>query len=61
MKLFVDANVLFTAAHNPNGKAALIIELGREGNWSLATSSYAWLEASRNLERNAPIRWPGWA
>ena len=24
MRLFLDANVLFTAAHNPNGKAALV-------------------------------------
>ena len=25
MRLFLDANVLFTAAHNPGGKAALVI------------------------------------
>ena len=25
MRLFLDANVLFTAAHNPRGKAALVI------------------------------------
>ena len=28
MRLFLDANVLFTDAHNPKGKAALAIELG---------------------------------
>ena len=28
MRVFLDANVLFTALHNPNGKAALVIELG---------------------------------
>ena len=30
-RLFLDANVLFTAAHNPSGKAALIIELATMG------------------------------
>ena len=54
MKLFLDANVLFTAAHNPNGKAALVIELGRSESSSLATSAYAREEAIRNLARKAP-------
>ena len=54
MKLFLDANVLVTAAHNPNGKAALVIELSRWESWSLATSAYAREEAIRNLERKAP-------
>ena len=54
MKLFLDANVLFTAAHNPNGKAALVVELSRRETWSLATSTYAREEAIRNLERKAP-------
>jgi uncharacterized protein len=30
-RLFLDANVLFTAAHNPQGKAALLISLGQHG------------------------------
>ena len=54
MRLFLDANVLFTAAHNPRGKAALTIELGKEGYWTLATSRYASEEARRNLERKFP-------
>ena len=54
MKLFLDANVLFTAAHNPRGKAALVIGLGRKGHWALATSAYASEEARRNLERKFP-------
>ena len=54
MRLFLDANVLFTAAHNPNGKAALTIELGEQGHWMLATSTYALEEARRNLERKFP-------
>ena len=54
MRLFLDANVLFTAAHNPNGKAALTIELGKRGHWALATSLYASEEARRNLVRKFP-------
>ena len=54
MRVFLDANVLFTAAHNPEGKAALVIELGRAGHWALATSRYALEEACRNLARKFP-------
>ena len=38
MRLFLDANVLFTAMHNPRGKAALVIELGDLGHWELYSS-----------------------
>lgn len=51
MRLFLDANVLFTALHNPRGKAALVIELGTQGHWELFSSRYALEEARRNLER----------
>lgn len=54
MKLFLDANVLFTAAHNPKGKAALLVELGARADWSLTTSAYALEEARRNIQRKAP-------
>jgi len=54
MRLFLDANVLFTAAHNPNGKAALVIELGQAGLWQLASSAYALEEARRNLALKFP-------
>ena len=54
MRLFLDANVLFTAAHNPAGKAALVIELGQAGFWQLVTSAYAAEEARRNLARKFP-------
>lgn len=56
MRLFLDANVMFTAAHNPEGKAALVLELGRAGLWELATSAYALEEARRNLARKYPDR-----
>lgn len=55
IRVFLDANVLFTAAHNRSGKAALVIELGIRGHWGLATSGYAIEEARRNLE----IKFPG--
>lgn len=54
MRLFLDANVLLTAAHNPSGKAALVIELAKTGHWSLVTSSYAREEARRNLATKRP-------
>lgn len=56
MRLFLDANILFTAAHNPNGKAALVIELGQARLWQLATSAYALEEARRNLALKFPDR-----
>ena len=54
MRVFLDANVLFTSAHNPKGKAALLVTLGSKGLFQLATSAYAREEARRNLERKAP-------
>jgi len=54
MLIFLDANVLFTAAHNPSGKAALLGELGQAGIWRLASSRYAVEEARRNLVRKYP-------
>jgi hypothetical protein len=54
VKLFLDANVLFTAAHNPFGKAAFVIELAREGSWEVTTSQFAIEEARRNLEIKFP-------
>lgn len=54
MKLFLDANVLFSAAHRPQGKAALVIELSRKGHWEVVTSAYAIDEARRNLHLKFP-------
>lgn len=53
-RLFLDANVLFTAAHNPSGKASLLISLGTDCLLQLATSAYAKEEAHRNLMRKFP-------
>lgn len=53
-RVFLDANILFTAAHNPDGKAALVMELGSGGYFTLVTSAYAQEEARRNLEIKYP-------
>lgn len=53
-RVFLDANVLFTAAHNPAGKAALVIALGAKGKWEVLSSSYAAEEARRNIASKFP-------
>lgn len=55
MRLFLDANVLFTAAHNPTGKAALVLELGAKGAWEVISSTYAAEEARRNIAIKFPV------
>jgi len=54
IRLFLDSNALFTAAHNPSGKAALIIDLGAKGNWEIVSCSYAIEEARRNISIKFP-------
>ncbi|OYY93707.1 MAG: hypothetical protein B7Y41_10710 [Hydrogenophilales bacterium 28-61-23] len=56
MRLFLDANILFTAAHNAEGKASLVMELGQAGLWQLVSSAYAVEEARRNIARKYPDR-----
>lgn len=53
-RVFLDANVLFTAAHNPAGKTALVIALGAKGKWEVVSSSYAAEEARRNIASKFP-------
>jgi predicted nucleic acid-binding protein len=53
-RIFLDANVIFTAAHNPQGKAALLFELAGSGHWKLITSQLAWVEAHRNINIKFP-------
>ena len=54
MRVFLDANVIFTAVHNPHGKAAFVIELGTAGYFLLFTSDAAVMEAERNLTAKHP-------
>jgi len=57
-RIFLDANVLFTASYNPGGKASLVIELGAAGAWRLFSSGYAVAEARQNLQVKAPSALP---
>lgn len=54
--LFLDANVLFTAAHNPGGRAAFLFEMASrpDAPWQLLSSAYAVEEARRNLSVKSP-------
>ncbi len=54
IRLFLDVNVLFTGAHNPSGKAALIMDLGAQGYWEVMSCSYAIEEARRNISIKFP-------
>ncbi|HTO11554.1 MAG TPA: PIN domain-containing protein [Candidatus Binatia bacterium] len=57
-RVFLDANVLFTAAYTPDGLSALLIELGAAGRVTLLTSPVAIAEARRNLEVKRPAALP---
>lgn len=57
-RIFLDANVIFTAAHNPVGKAALLIDLAARLSWQIITSRLAEEEARRNLENKYPQSLP---
>jgi len=58
LRVFLDANVLFTAAYSPDGLSALLIELGAAGRVALLTSPVAIVEAERNLEAKRPAALP---
>ena len=49
MRLFLDANVLFSAAHSERGRARGLFSLAEDGFCSLVTSEHAIGEARRNL------------
>jgi hypothetical protein len=53
-RLFLDANVLFTAAHNPQGKAAFLFDAPGTRQWTLVSSAYAIEEARRNIAAKFP-------
>jgi predicted nucleic acid-binding protein len=52
-RLFLDANVLFSAAHQ-DGTCRALLEFGRTAKARLLTSDYAWAEAQRNLALKNP-------
>jgi len=55
MRLFLDANVIFTAAHNPDGRSSALFELARKEWCRLSTSPHAAGEAERNIR----LKYPG--
>lgn len=50
MKLFLDANVVFSAAHRDEGRAQNLVALAQAGHCGLLTSGHALEEAQRNLQ-----------
>ena len=54
LRLFLDANILFTAAYSPEGLSALLFELRRRGILRLLTSEHAAEEARVNLQLKQP-------
>lgn len=54
MRLFLDANVVFSAAHNPAGNARALFRLAGVGHCALVASRYAIEEASRNIALKFP-------
>ena len=57
----MDANILFTPAHNHTGKAAFLIGISTKDLWDLVTCSLAVEAAKRNLERKFPAALPAFA
>ena len=57
MKVFLDANILFSASDSNSATRRLLEVLSRRG--SAVTNPHAWEEARRNLERKRPHLLPG--
>jgi len=60
VRLFLDANVLFSAAVSPAGVSAGQIALAAAGACELLTSRLAVTEATRNLRAKAPAEMDRW-
>ena len=54
MKLFLDANVIFTAAYSAHGLSRGLFRLAAVGKCVLCTSAFAREEAVRNIRKKAP-------
>ncbi len=54
MKLFLDANVIFTAAYSAQGLSRALFRLAAAGKCSLCTSAFAHEEAVKNIQKKAP-------
>lgn len=58
MRLFLDANILFSAAYREVNPALLLFELAAKGRCCLLTSRFAWDEARRNIALKCSERLP---
>jgi predicted nucleic acid-binding protein len=56
MRLFLDANVIFSAAHNPTGNAMALFRLAEQDVVVLTSSRFAVEEAQRNIALKYPER-----
>ena len=54
LSFFLDANILFSAVHDPESRSAALIALAKQGRCALVSSSYASEEARRNIELKRP-------
>jgi predicted nucleic acid-binding protein len=53
-RFFLDANVIFTAAHNPDGNSRVLFRLAAQQQLDLVSSRYALEEAARNIAVKFP-------
>ena len=53
-RLFLDANVIFSAALSPQTRAAVLLGLAQAGYCQLVSSGYAVEEARRNIQAKHP-------
>jgi putative PIN family toxin of toxin-antitoxin system len=53
-RFFLDANVIFTAAHNPDGNSRALVRLAAQRQLELVSSRYALEEAARNIAVKFP-------
>ena len=54
IRVFLNANVIFTAAHNPEGNGSALFTLATERGYDVISSQYAIDEASRNIAVKYP-------
>lgn len=56
MRVFLDANVIFSAAHRETGSVRILFDLADAGLCELVSSAYAVAEARRNVANKHPGR-----
>jgi len=54
MKIFLDANIIFTAAYSAQGLSRGLFRLAGAGKCTLCTSAFAHEEAVKNIQKKAP-------